>query len=224
MLFRSLDGLGKYGKLKAIESVAKNTGAAPSVWKAIGREALEAAATEGLTETAQEAISAYAEHVAGSTKELFGKEHMERFQESFVKGAIGGGFFGIPGGVSKGFAAKREVKATEEANKALAEQAAQEQEVGVVPPEKATQYDAAVEQARKTKETELEKTFGQVSPSAFGDYERIQSELAGLRSRMDQARVGSSAYAELDAAIKARETEIAKMDAEKAKKIGRAHV
>jgi len=105
-----LDGLGKYGQLKAIEAVAKNTGAAPKVWKAIGKEAAEAAATEGLTETAQEAISAYAEHVAGSTKELFGKEHMERFQESFVKGAIGGSAFGVPGGLSKGLAAKAEYK------------------------------------------------------------------------------------------------------------------
>jgi hypothetical protein len=111
-----LDGLGKYGKLKAIESVAKSTGAAPSVWKAIGKEAAEAAATEGLTETAQEAISVYAEHVAGSTKELFGKEHMERFQESFVKGAIGGGAFGVPGGLSKGLAAKSEFNRQQQAN------------------------------------------------------------------------------------------------------------
>jgi len=212
-----LNGLGKYGKLKAIESVAKNTGAAPSVWKAIGKEAAQTAATEGLTETAQEAISVFAEQVAGSTKELFGKEYMDRFQESFVKGAIGGGAFGIPGGVYKGFVAKQDVKNTEEANKALAEQAAQEQEAGAVPPEKAAQYNAATEEARKAKEAELTGTFGQVSPSAFGNYEQIKSELAGLQSRMDEARVGSPAYAELDAAIKDRQDKINKMDAEKAK-------
>jgi len=111
-----LDGLGKFGQLKAIEAVAKNTGAAPKVWKSIGKEAAETAATEGLTEAAQEAISVYAEHVAGSTKELFGKEHMDRFKESFVKGAIGGSAFGVPGGLSKGLAAKAEFNRQQQAN------------------------------------------------------------------------------------------------------------
>ena len=111
-----LGGLGKYGKLKAIEAVAKNTGAAPSVWKAIGKEAAQTAATEGLTEGAQETISVYAEQIAGSTKELFGKEHMERFKESFVKGAIGGSAFGIPGGLSKGLTAKAEFNRQQQAN------------------------------------------------------------------------------------------------------------
>jgi hypothetical protein len=118
-----LDGLGKYGKLKAIEAVAKSTGAAPSVWKAIGNEAIKTAATEGLTETAQEAISAYAEHIAGSTKELFGKEHMERFKESFVKGAIGGSAFGVPGGLAKGLSAKAEFNRQQQAKEAAQQQA-----------------------------------------------------------------------------------------------------
>ena len=111
-----LGGLGKYGKLKAIEAVAKNTGAAPSVWKAIGKEAAQTAATEGLTEGAQETISVFAEQIAGSTKELFGKEHMDRFKESFVKGAIGGSAFGVPGGLSKGLAAKAEFNRQQQAN------------------------------------------------------------------------------------------------------------
>ena len=115
---KMLDSLGKFGQLKAIEAVAKNTGAAPSVWKSIGREARDAAATEGLTETAQETISAYAERIAGSTKELFGKENMERFKESFVKGAIGGSAFGVPGGLSKGLAAKAEFNRQQQAKEA----------------------------------------------------------------------------------------------------------
>jgi hypothetical protein len=120
---KMLDSLGKFGQLKAIEAVAKNTGAAPSVWKSIGREAAEAAATEGLTETAQEAISVYAERIAGSTKELFGEEHMERFKESFVKGAIGGSAFGVPGGLSKGLAAKAEFNRQQQAKEAAQQQA-----------------------------------------------------------------------------------------------------
>ena len=132
---KMLDSLGSYGKLKAIEAIAKNTGAAPSVWKAIGKEAAEAAATEGLTETTQEAISAYAEHIAGSTKELFGKEHMERFKESFVKGAIGGGAFGIPGGASKGFAAKSEFNRQQQAEEAAKQQAVPTEQAALPAPE-----------------------------------------------------------------------------------------
>jgi hypothetical protein len=118
-----LDSLGKFGQLKAIEAVAKNTGAAPSVWKSIGREARDTAAIEGLTETAQESISVFAEQVAGSTKDLFSKEYMDRFQESFVKGAIGGSAFGVPGGLSKGLAAKAEFKRQQQANEAAQQQA-----------------------------------------------------------------------------------------------------
>ena len=103
-----LGNLGKYGKLKAIEAIARSTGAAPSVWKTIGKEAAKSAAIEGITETAQEGISAYAEQVAGSTKGLFSPENMERYKESFIKGAIGGSTFGIPGGAAQGFAQKGE--------------------------------------------------------------------------------------------------------------------
>jgi hypothetical protein len=120
---KMLDSLGKFGQLKAIEAVAKNTGAAPSVWKSIGREARDAAATEGLTETAQETISAYAERIAGSTKELFGTENIERFKESFIKGAIGGSAFGVPGGLSKGLAAKAEFNRQQQAKEAAQQQA-----------------------------------------------------------------------------------------------------
>jgi hypothetical protein len=118
-----LGNLGSYGKLKAIEAIARNTGASPSVWKAIGKEAAKSALTEGITETAQEGIAKYAEQVAGSSKALFGPENMERYKESFVKGAIGGGAFGVPGGAAQGFAQKGEF------NRQQAEQAAAQQPV-----------------------------------------------------------------------------------------------
>jgi hypothetical protein len=102
------DGLGKYGKLKVIEELAKDSRAAPKVWKYVGKEAAQAAATEGLTESAQEAIGAYAKQVAGSAKGLFDPENIQQYKEAFVKGAIGGAGFGIPGGVAKGITAKQE--------------------------------------------------------------------------------------------------------------------
>jgi len=122
-----LGNLGSYGKLKAIEAIARNTGAAPSVWKTIGKEASKSALTEGLTESAQEGIAAYAEQVAGSSKALFSPENIERYKESFVAGAVGGGALGIPGGAAQGFAQKGEF------NRQQAEQAAAQQPV--VPPE-----------------------------------------------------------------------------------------
>ena len=102
------DGLGKYGKLKVIEELAKDSRAAPKVWKYVGKEAAQAAATEGLTESAQEAIGAYAKQVAGSSKSLFDPENTQQYKEAFVKGAIGGAGFGVPGGVAKGITAKQE--------------------------------------------------------------------------------------------------------------------
>lgn len=112
-----LSNLGKYGKLKVAQKIAKDTGAAPSVWKYIGKEAALSAASEGLTETAQEAINAAAEQVAGSTKDFFSPQNFDRFAESFVKGAIGGSAFGVIGGAGEGVAAKqayREKKAEED--------------------------------------------------------------------------------------------------------------
>ena len=105
---KMFSGLTKYGKLKVVEELAKDSRAAPKVWKYVGREAAEAAATEGLTEAAQEAIGAYAKQVAGSAKSLFDPENIQQYKEAFVKGAIGGAGFGVPGGIAKGITAKQE--------------------------------------------------------------------------------------------------------------------
>jgi hypothetical protein len=96
-----LDTLGGYGKLKLVEELAKKSGAAPVAWKTIGAEATKAAGSEGLTEAAQEAIGVYAQKLAGSTESLLSPENIQRYKESFVKGAVGGGMFGTPGGVAR---------------------------------------------------------------------------------------------------------------------------
>ena len=103
-----LNKFGSYGRLKIIESLAKESGAAPKVWKAIGKEATKAAVAEGITESAQEAISAAAEEIAGSAKGLFEPENIQRFKEAFVKGAIGGAGFGSISGLRRGLV-EREV-------------------------------------------------------------------------------------------------------------------
>lgn len=104
---RVLNSFGGFGKLKMAEKLVKDSGAAPSVWKAIGKEAATSAVSEGLTESAQEAISVAAEEYAGSLKGLLDPESIQRYKESFVKGAVGGAGFGAIGGYGKGTAEKR---------------------------------------------------------------------------------------------------------------------
>ena len=213
-----LSDLGGYGKMKVIEKMAKDSGAAPKVWKYIAKEAAATAGSEGLTEAAQEAINAAAEQVAGSTKDMLGPENIQRFKESFVKGAIGGGAFGTVGGASQGLTARKEFKDTNEAEAALKAQMDAEAKAGTLTPEKQAEYDIALENARKQRESELGDTF-----AGLPDYNQRQVELQALQARMDQTRPDSPAYADLQEQIAKAQEEVAtaqaaqaEIDAEKA--------
>ena len=193
-----LGELGSYGKMKVIEKMAKDSGAAPKVWKYIGKEAAKTAGTEGLTEAAQETINAAAEQVAGSTKEMFGPENIQRFKESFVKGAIGGSAFGTVSGTSQGLTAKKDFRDTKEAEASLKAQYEAEKAAGTLTPEKQAEYDIASE----------------------------AENLKALQARMDQMRPaeGYAPDAKAQAEIDKMEAEYAKKleaqtleDAEKAK-------
>ena len=213
-----LGELGGYGKLKVIEKMAKDSGAAPKVWKYIGKEAAKTAGTEGLTEAAQESINAAAEQVAGSAKDMLGPENIQRFKESFVKGAIGGGAFGTVSGTSQGLTARKEFKDTKEAEAALKAQYEAERKAGTLTPEKKAEYDIAFENARKQREAELGETF-----AGLPDYTQRAENLKALQARMDQMRPDSPAYADLqEQVIKAQEevaADQAAQAAEDAKKI-----
>lgn len=182
-----LDNLGTYGKLKAIEKVAKDTGAAPKVWKYIGAEAAKAAGTEGLTESAQEAIGAAAEQVAGSAKPFFSKENQERFTEAFIKGAIGGTAFGTVGGLGKGIQEysafeqekRRRAAVIQEAEQALQAQMQAEQAAGTLTPEKQAEYEANIKNYRDQQQKELQAVFG--GP----EYEEFMESLAARRKYED---------------------------------------
>ena len=204
-----MDQLGTYGKLKLVEKLAKESGAAPNVWKRIGIDAAKTAATEGLTESAQESIGAYAEQIAGSTKDVLDPENIQRYKEAFVKGAVGGAGFAVPQAVSQYRTIKRDQFTTKEAQDALAqqEQLARQQAEQAGPTAMQQQVMSTV-QAQGTPRTqeELEQAF-----------RYTQEELGILQKRMDAARPGSQAYAELDAAIKAKQTEADKISQEKAK-------
>jgi hypothetical protein len=209
---RVLDSLGPYGKLKVIERLAKDSGAAPKVWKSLGSAATKSAATEGLTEAAQEAIGAYAEEVAGSAKNVMSPENIQRYKEAFVKGAVGGVGFGIPTGVSEYRTAKRDIYTTSEAEKALTAQRAAEESAGTLTPEKAAEYDAQIETARANRQTELEQAF-----AGLPEFNFRQENLNALQARMDAARPGSKAYAELSQQVEKAKAEA---EAERAKQAG----
>ena len=120
-----LSRLGRYGKVKVAENLIGMSGASPSVMaragaitKAVGKASL----TEGMTESTQEAIGALAEQVAGSTKSLLDPENIQRFKEAFVKGAVGGSVFGIPGGVADVMEGNR-IRREREAEQAAAAEA-----------------------------------------------------------------------------------------------------
>lgn len=203
-----MDQLGTYGKLKLVEKLAKESGAAPNVWKRIGVDAAKTAATEGLTESAQESISAYAEQVAGSAKDVLDPENIQRYKEAFVKGAVGGAGFAVPQAVSQYRTIKRDQFTTKEAQDALAQQEQQAQQQAQQPTAMQQQVMGAVQPQPGVPRTqeELEEAF-----------RYTQEELGILQKRMDAARPGSQAYAELDSAIKAKQTEADKISQEKAK-------
>lgn len=214
-----LGELGGYGKLKVIEQMAKDSGAAPKVWKYIAKEAAKTAGSEGLTEAAQESINVAAEQVAGSTKGMLSPENIQRYKESFVKGAIGGSAFGAVSGTSQGLTARKEFRDTKEAEEALKAQYEAEKAAGTLTPEKQAEYDIALENARKQRESELSDTF-----AGLPDYNQRAENLKALQARMDQMRPNSEAYADLQEQIRVAQEEVAadraaqaEVDAEKAK-------
>jgi hypothetical protein len=199
-----LGDLGNYGKMKVIEKLVKESGAAPKVWKYIGAEAAKTAGVEGLTEAAQEAINVAAEQVAGSTKGMLSPENIQRYKESFVKGAIGGSAFGTVSGTSQGLTARKDYRGTQEAEAALQAQYDAEKAAGTLTPEKKAEYDIAFEEARKQREADLASTF-----EGLPDFNQRAENLKALQARMDQTRAGSAAYADLEEQIKTAQAEVA---------------
>lgn len=205
-----LNSLGSYGKLKVIEQMAKESGAAPKVWKYLGKEVSKSAASEGLTESAQEAIGAYAAQVAGSTKGLLDPENVQKYKEAFVKGAVGGAGFGIPGGIAAGRTAKKDYANTQEAKEALNQLAAQEEAARLQPTGLQTQIEGQFPTAGNT-QADMEAAL------AENDARKAREiEINALQARMDEQRPGSRAYADLEDAIKKAKAKDADENAAKA--------
>lgn len=86
-----LNRLTKPAKLGIVEKILEKSGMQPSLIRKVIGAIPGAAATEGLTESAQEAISIAAEKYIKGNPQIFDSEDFERMIESGVRGAIAGG-------------------------------------------------------------------------------------------------------------------------------------
>ena len=91
-----LDQLGSTGKGALIREMVKESGADPKVWKTIGTGVAKGFATEGVTESAQELINNLAVKTLKENYDLFSPENVDRYIDSFLRGAIVGGGVSLP--------------------------------------------------------------------------------------------------------------------------------
>jgi hypothetical protein len=90
------------GKL-ASELINRSSIVEPSIKMGIAKSASKAALGEGGTEVVQEGLSILAEKTAGAAGELFSTDNVDRLINAGLKGAIGGGVLGVPGGVREAY-------------------------------------------------------------------------------------------------------------------------
>lgn len=135
-----LSRLTKPAKLGIVEKILEKSGMQPSLIRKVIGAVPGAAVTEGLTESAQEAISIAAEKYIKGNPQIFNSEDFERMIESGVRGAIAGGGISavsaIPERLGERAEARREqdakdiaeqerIRADEERKKVIADQAQQ---------------------------------------------------------------------------------------------------
>jgi len=90
------------GKL-ASELINRSSIVEPTIKMGIAKSASKAALGEGGTEVIQEGLNILAEKTAGASGEFFSPENVDRLINSGLKGAIGGGVLGVPGGVREAY-------------------------------------------------------------------------------------------------------------------------
>ncbi len=104
-------------KAKVVSELAKKSGVKPSVLSAIGLGAGKGFALEGVTESAQEALSLVAERIVGENFEALTSPEFERLVESGLRGGLAGSAFGAAGGAQDGIRIRNAVKRQEQAER-----------------------------------------------------------------------------------------------------------
>ena len=123
-----LGNLGAYGKLKASERLLDKAGFGKAAAD-IGLRAVGVGAAEGLTETAQQAITNLAIQSADQTFDAFGPERTQEYIEAALGGFLGGAPIGAGGAAIRRMRIPRDTSKEEAAVQRLQELA------GVKPPE-----------------------------------------------------------------------------------------
>jgi hypothetical protein len=135
-----LSRLTKPAKLGIVEKILEKSGMQPGLIRKVIGAVPGAAATEGLTESAQEAISIAAEKYIKGNPQIFDSEDFERMIESGVRGAIAGGGISAVSAIperlgeraqerreqdEKDIAEQEKIRLDEERKKVIADQAQQ---------------------------------------------------------------------------------------------------
>ena len=89
--------LGPNVKAGVVENLLEKSGMPSPLARKVVGAAVTGAATEGVTEGTQEAISIAAEKFVQENPEVWGSKEFNRLIESSVRGAVGGGAFGAAG-------------------------------------------------------------------------------------------------------------------------------
>jgi len=92
-----LKQLGPNVKAGVVENLLEKSGMPSQLARKVVGATVTGAATEGITEAGQEAISIAAEKFVQENPEVWGSKEFNRLIESSVRGAVGGGLFGGAG-------------------------------------------------------------------------------------------------------------------------------
>jgi hypothetical protein len=104
--------LGPNVKAGVVENLLEKSGMPSQLARKVVGATVTGAATEGITEAGQEAISITAEKFVQENPEIWGSKEFNRLIESSVRGAVGGGAFGAAGaGVGSYLESRRNVLA-----------------------------------------------------------------------------------------------------------------
>ena len=128
-------------RVGVVEKILERSGMEPGLLRKVVSQIPGAAAKEGLTEGAQEAINITAEDFVKKTEHIWSSKEWDRIVESTVRGTIGGGVFGAPAGVGQYVGERREEQAAKD------EQIRKEQEqISNLLPEEPTSLEEAQKQ------------------------------------------------------------------------------
>jgi hypothetical protein len=96
---KMLKQLGPSGKARVAAEMLQKSSVVPINWKrAFAGEVLKTAGGEGLTEGAQQVLQILASQIAGDKDPFFSEKNVDGIINSALKGFVGGGTYGMPGG------------------------------------------------------------------------------------------------------------------------------